>query len=196
MTTTVTNPPSPTPLQASPRQVHDWLRLGSAVLIDVREPDEHAREHIQPSRLLPLSSFDPAQAIAPVNHGQRLVLHCRSGKRSLDAANRAAQLAAANHVPIYSMTGGIEAWKQDALPVQTDASVSRISLMRQVQITAGAAILLGSILTWLLHPALIIIPAFFGAGLLFAGATGTCGLAALLSRMPWNRAPRSSCAPR
>jgi hypothetical protein len=29
--------------------------------------------------------------------------------------------------------------------------------------------------------------AFFGGGLTFVGATGTCGLALLLMKMPWNR---------
>jgi hypothetical protein len=36
-------------------------------------------------------------------------------------------------------------------------------------------------------PWFLVVPAFFGAGLVFAGATGTCGLAAVLARMPWNR---------
>jgi hypothetical protein len=31
------------------------------------------------------------------------------------------------------------------------------------------------------------VAAFFGAGLTFAGATGTCGLALMLMKMPWNR---------
>ncbi len=181
--------------QASPREVRAWLDAGSATLVDVREPDEHARERIPAARLVALSNFDPARALQHLKPGQSLVLHCRSGKRSLDAANRAAPLAAANNVPLYNMTGGIEAWKQDSLPVQTDTSVARISLMRQVQLVIGAGVVTGAALAWFVHPAFLAIPAFFGAGLIFAGATGTCGLAALLSRMPWNRASRASCAP-
>jgi hypothetical protein len=33
-----------------------------------------------------------------------------------------------------------------------------------------------------------VVPLFLGCGLLFAGVTGTCGMAILLARMPWNRA--------
>ncbi len=40
------------------------------------------------------------------------------------------------------------------------------------------------------HPAFLAVPAFVGAGLAFAGATGFCGLARLLAVMPWNR-PRT-----
>jgi hypothetical protein len=35
-------------------------------------------------------------------------------------------------------------------------------------------------------PWFLALAAFFGAGLTFAGATGTCGLALLLMRLPWN----------
>jgi hypothetical protein len=45
------------------------------------------------------------------------------------------------------------------------------------------------------HPALVAIPAFFGAGLTFAGATGTCALASVLGRMPWNRAAGAGPGP-
>jgi hypothetical protein len=47
-----------------------------------------------------------------------------------------------------------------------------------------------------LNPWFLIMPAFFGAGLLFAGISGTCGLASVLSAMPWNRfdGPNSSCS--
>jgi hypothetical protein len=32
-----------------------------------------------------------------------------------------------------------------------------------------------------------------GAGLVFAGLSGTCGLALVLEKMPWNAKPRGSC---
>lgn len=59
--------------------------------------------------------------------------------------------------------------------------------MRQVQITAGSIVLLGAILSATVHPAFIWLSAFIGAGLLFAGASGWCGMAKLLGLMPWNR---------
>jgi rhodanese-related sulfurtransferase len=37
-----------------------WLEAGEAVLVDVREPAEHAGEHIAGAQLLPLSRFDAA----------------------------------------------------------------------------------------------------------------------------------------
>lgn len=186
---------NPAPREASPKDVKEWLRADECVLIDVREPDEHARERIPGSKLLPLSRFDPQQAAALAKPGQKIVLHCRSGRRSSDACRMAASLAGAG-VPVINMTGGIEAWKAAALPVEVNTRVSGISVMRQVQLVIGVCVLAGSALAWFVDPRFIAIPAFFGAGLAFAGATGTCALATVIGWLPWNRAKAvgASCA--
>lgn len=177
--------------EATPAQVRGWLRSGEAVLIDVREPDEHAREHIAESMLLPLSCFDPAQALSKARPGQRVVLHCKSGRRSADACRMAASFAASG-LPVFTLAGGIEAWKKDNQPVEVNTKVSGISLMRQVQIVLGVSVLTGCALAWFVDPRLVAIPAFFGAGLTFAGASGTCALATLIGWMPWNKAGKSA----
>ena len=64
---------------------------------------------------------------------------------------------------------------------------SRSNLMRQVQITAGALVLAGVLLGAYVAPGWYGLSAFFGAGLVFAGVTGWCGMAKLLAVMPWNR---------
>lgn len=181
--------------EASPREVDGWLRAGEAVLIDVREPDEHAHEWIENSKLLPLSRFDARQAAADAKPGQRIVFHCRGGRRSKDAARLGASLADSGFV-VVSMAGGIDGWKKENFPVLMNPTVSGISVMRQVQLVIGLGVLSGSALAWFVHPAFVAVPAFFGAGLVFAGASGTCGLAAVIGMMPWNRLPRGagSCA--
>jgi hypothetical protein len=60
-------------------------------------------------------------------------------------------------------------------------------LERQVRIAAGSLVLIGAMLGWFVHPYWIGLSAFIGAGLVFAGITDTCGMAMLLSRMPWNQ---------
>jgi hypothetical protein len=54
---------------------------------------------------------------------------------------------------------------------------------------AGTMVLTGVILGAFVNPWFLALVAFFGAGLTFAGATGTCGLALVLFKMPWNRLP-------
>ena len=59
--------------------------------------------------------------------------------------------------------------------------------MRQVQIAAGSLVLLGLILSNTVAPAWILLTWFFGAGLVFAGISGFCGMARLLAVVPWNK---------
>jgi rhodanese-related sulfurtransferase len=169
-----------------PREVQKWLGSGEAILVDVREADEHARERIQGAQLAPLSTFNPSQVRAMVKPGQRVVMHCKSGRRASDAARMMAEFASAG-LAISSMTGGIEGWKAEKFPVVLNKTVSKISVMRQVQIVIGLGVLVGAALAWFVHPAFIAIPAFFGAGLTFAGVSGTCALASIIGKMPWNK---------
>jgi len=66
--------------------------------------------------------------------------------------------------------------------------------MRQVQITAGSLVVLGIVLAVLYSPWFMALSAFVGAGLVFAGVSGFCGMANLLAFMPWNR-PLKSAVP-
>ncbi len=152
-----------------------------AILIDVRETDEHAREHILGARLAPLSAIDAHDFDR--DHGKIAIFHCRSGMRT--QAN-AAKLLARGFARAFYLDGGLEGWKAAGLPAHNNARVP-LEIMRQVQIAAGALILLGVSLGTLANPAFYALSGFIGAGLLFAGATGWCGMAMALKAMPWNR---------
>lgn len=112
------------------------------------------------------------------------MFHCRSGMRT--AANAAQLAAAASGAPACILDGGIDAWRGVAHPTVTDRS-QPLEIMWQVQITAGALVLTGVLLGLFVAPGFFGLSAFVGAGLMFAGATGWCGMANLLRIMPWNR---------
>ena len=155
-----------------------------AVLVDVREADERVREHVPGTRhhaLSRLSTIDTAGAKA-------VIFHCRSGART--AAN-ASRLAGAAGCDAYVLEGGIDAWKKAGLPVATDTR-QPIEIMRQVQITAGSLVVVGVVLGFWIAPAFFGLSAFVGAGLVFAGVSGWCGMAKLLGLMPWNRAVKAA----
>jgi rhodanese-related sulfurtransferase len=180
MTTTASRPTSAAQLrEVDAATARRWLDSGEAVLIDVREPDENARERIEGSRLVPLTRFDPAAAVSD----KKVIMHCKGGGRSAEACRLA---LAAGH-PVCSLTGGIEAWKAAGLPVKTGGGGSAISVLRQMQLTVGTMVLAGTALGFWVSPWFFIVPAFFGSGLIFAGASGFCGMMVVLSKMPWNR---------
>lgn len=155
------------------------LIAAGARLVDIRGRDEHAREHIPGAINVPMVEMDRMDA------GDRpVVFHCRSGARTRANTDRLA--AAAGGAPCYVIEGGIDAWRRAGFDVTVDRR-QPLELMRQVQLVAGGLALLGAMLGFLVAPGFYALSAFVGAGLMVAGATGWCGMATLLRRMPWNR---------
>ena len=157
------------------------LNARRAVLIDIREADEFAREHIAGAAHAPLSGFE--QAPLSLTDGLDVIFTCRTGNRT---GVNSARLAARVPGQAFVLEGGLDAWKAQGLGVRTDRT-QPIELMRQVQMAAGGLILIGAALGLLVHPAFWGLAAFVGAGLFVAGATGFCGMARILAVMPWNR---------
>jgi rhodanese-related sulfurtransferase len=173
----------------TPDEAARLLREGGATLVDVREADEHARERIPGARNLPLSRLEEAELA--VHQGKPVLFHCRSGARTAGNADRLA--AKAGLCEAYVVEGGLDAWKRAGLPVAEDRR-QPIELMRQVQIAAGSMVVLGVLLGAFVTPGFYLLSGFVGAGLVFAGVTGTCGLARVLRMMPWNRRAASPAA--
>ena len=162
-----------------PERAAELVKAG-AVLIDVREPDAHARERIADAVPCPLSSLDRIDLPA----GTALLFHCRSGARTTANAARLARKAGARDW--YLLEGGLDAWRKNGLSVVVDRR-RPIEVQRQVHIAAGAVVFVGSALALLASPWFLVLPLFVGAGLTFAGVTGFCGMARLLMKAPWNR---------
>ncbi|WP_294239262.1 rhodanese family protein [uncultured Sphingomonas sp.] len=155
-----------------------------ARLIDIRGADEHARERIPGAVNVPLDRIGDLPC-----DGRPVVFHCKSGMRT--AASTAQLGAAAGDVSAYILGGGIEAWRQAGHPIVVDRS-QPLDIMRQVQMIAGALVLTGILLGLFVAPGFLGLSAFVGAGLMFAGVTGWCGMANLLRLMPWNRRAMAS----
>lgn len=180
--------------EVDPPTAQRMLQAGECILIDVREPDEHAAERIDGAKLVPLSRLKVEELARAATSSKTVVMHCKGGKRSADAC-RLAEPLTQRGIRLHSMAGGIEAWKRHGQPVTRGEVKTGISVMRQVQVTIGVLALSGSALAWFVHPAFVSIPAFLGAGLIFAGASGTCALATVMSKMPWNKSRASgSCS--
>jgi sulfur dioxygenase len=148
-------------------------------LLDVRSAVEFEGERIEGARLIPLDELDARLGEIP---GEvEVVVVCRTGVRATIAAETLARAGRRARV----LDGGMNAWRWARLPMREGRK--RLPIDRQVQLIAGLMVLTGVALGTLVHPWFLAIAAFFGAGLTFAGATGTCGLALLLLKLPWNR---------
>ena len=164
------------------------LITAGATLVDIRSPDEHARASIPGAQNRPLDTLGHigghigGQIEGQIEEPSAVVYHCRTGMRTGANADR---LAAAADCPAYLLEGGLDAWRTAGLPVAEDRKAP-MEIMRQVQITAGSLVVLGVVLGLTVQAAFLGLAAFVGAGLVFAGSTGWCGMARLLAMMPWN----------
>jgi rhodanese-related sulfurtransferase len=165
----------------TPTQVRDRLDAGTLVLVDIREADEFARMRIPGALSQPLSAWE--QAHLTIDPAADVVFTCRTGMRTGAACDR---LAARVNGDAYVLDGGLDAWRKAGLPVAEDRK-GPIELNRQVQITAGLLILAGVLLGTFVAAPWYGLAAFVGAGLTFAGISGTCAMARLLMLAPWNR---------
>ena len=165
-----------TPKTVSPTEARRMMAEG-AKLVDIRGTDEFARARAQGAENRPLDQIERIDCDGPI------VFMCRSGMRTGSNAQR---LAACHDGEAFLLEGGLEGWRKADLPVE-EARSQPIEIMRQVQIAAGSLVLLGVILGLTVAPGWFALSGFVGAGLVFAGTTGWCGMAYLLAIMPWNR---------
>jgi len=165
----------------SPHEAVRLMREG-AMLVDIREADEHARERIPGAHHVALSQLDAADLAA--HRGQTVIFHCRTGARTAGSGDRLA--AKAGDCEVLVVEGGLDAWRKAGLPTAVDRR-QPIELQRQMQIGAGGLAFVGTLLGLTVSPWLLAVPLLVGAGLLTAGITGYCGMSQLLQRAPWNR---------
>ncbi|TLQ47556.1 rhodanese-like domain-containing protein [Streptomyces marianii] len=165
-------------------------RLHELTVIDVRTPGEYAGGHLPGALNIPLDQIrralpDIRQAAA---RGDVLVV-CASGARSENAC----RTLAAHGVASATLSGGTAAWAAEGNELQRPEGASRAtwSMERQVRFTAGTLVLVGLLLGFLVHPAFLLVSAVIAGGLVFSALTDTCGMAAMLARLPHNR-PRSA----
>ena len=165
--------------------LNEWLISGEAELIDVRETGEHQSEYIDGSRNLPLSEVTLDEAHLSEHKGKKLAVHCLSGGRSAMACQKLVGDSAS--IDVWDLEGGINAWKNAGLKVIVSKKKG-LPLDRQLQLTIGMMVLVGTGLGYFVSLGWLALSALAGAGLTNAGLTGMCPLAKVIAKMPWNQA--------
>jgi sulfur-carrier protein adenylyltransferase/sulfurtransferase len=96
----------------TPIEIRDALATRSDVmLVDVREPGEHAIAHIDGATLIPLRNLP--QQLESLPRDREILLHCHHGMRSEMAGNF---LLSQGFLRVSHMVGGIDRWSDDVDP--------------------------------------------------------------------------------
>jgi sulfur-carrier protein adenylyltransferase/sulfurtransferase len=96
----------------TPQELAERVARGDDIdIVDVREPYEWMIARIPGARLVPLGEIE--DAMESFDPKQETVLYCRTGVRSLAAAER---LREAGIVRVLNLTGGIMRWREEVDP--------------------------------------------------------------------------------
>jgi SulP family sulfate permease len=109
-----------------PRRVEPWRRVAaeqaealiaerSALIVDLREPDEYEHGHLRDAFAMPLGLLFSKRPELP--RDRPLLLVCRSGRRSLRGLRLLLELG---YDDVYALKGGILSWKATDRPLEVD----------------------------------------------------------------------------
>src|SRR5437868_5343404 len=100
--------------ETTPREVKSMQDRGDKfVFIDCRLPNEYAITHIEGTKLIPLQQIAQHMAELTPHKDEKLVVHCRSGARSMQFTQILRQQGFKD---VKSMAGGILLWNKDVNP--------------------------------------------------------------------------------
>ncbi len=153
--------------EITPLEAAELLKAKKAKFIDIRECSEFEEIRIPGACLIPMKCISEKDFKGLGNEVG--IFYCRSGRRTRLLSDKISQ------VPLkekYLLKGGIIAWEKEGLPVLK--KVSKVpNIMRQTFILLGLLILTFLFLGLKVSPTFIWGAVFIGAGLVFAGLSGT-----------------------
>lgn len=98
----------------TPAQLTALINREDALLIDLSAAADFEKGHIAGARHVAISQFDPENKLLAKARELPVVVTCRSGTTSADAAKR---LVKAGFRSVSWLDGGIAAWQQAELPL-------------------------------------------------------------------------------
>ncbi len=95
------------------KEAPGWIETHEPLIVDVREPNEYERAHIQAAVSVPQA--DLASRLQELPRDRDLLVVCAGGVRSLRASN---YLLSLGYKSVTSLNGGTDAWLRAGLPAR------------------------------------------------------------------------------
>lgn len=87
----------------------------NTVVLDVREPNEFMKSHIENAVNIPLGKLEEQLGKLEKHKKHPIIVTCQSGARSVPACKT---LTKSGFDVVFNMLGGMQAWEDDKLPVK------------------------------------------------------------------------------
>ncbi len=107
--------------EITPQEAFEELQSSDAFLLDTREPYEYSESRIEGSKLIPPAMVADEIEGAVADKSRRVIIHCRSGVRSLTAAETLTEMG---YEDVVSVAGGIIEWEAQGLPIASDSGLN------------------------------------------------------------------------
>ena len=123
----------------SPKEFQTLLRQGTYQLLDVRTAEEFKGGFIKGALQADwLKSKEFADRTSHLDKAKPVYIYCASGVRSADAA----KLLRKKGYQVTEMSGGLNAWKKQSLPLEQQAPVSQMSAAAYEELIHSADVVL------------------------------------------------------
>ncbi len=99
----------------SPLMAVTKMNSTDMVVVDVREPHEYVKGHIKDAINIPLGKFDEQLSTLEPYKDKDILIVCQTGTRSAPACK---SLIKAGFTKVYNLTGGMQSWEDNKLPIQ------------------------------------------------------------------------------
>jgi len=92
-----------------------WIDSNLVAVVDVRPREAFIEGHIEGATNIPLTEVTLDKVLPLAEGGKKLVMNCFIGKSSMTACEK---VLIEDDIEIWSLEGGIEAWKKAGLPLE------------------------------------------------------------------------------
>ncbi len=161
-----------------PKIVKQKISDNTTLLIDIRSNNEYLSEHIDGA-----ININPDDIKNYNYKDKNVIFYCLSGVRTQRLKEKLITLPSQKS---FIMKDGINGWKIAGYTTVKNHKY-HMTIMQQVQVTISLLLFISLLLSYTISPWFSLIILCIATGLMVAGITGFCGMAAFLSKMPWNR---------
>lgn len=91
------------------------MNSDQTIILDIREPAEFVKSHIENAINIPLDKFEEKISSIEKHKNQPIIVICQTGGRSVTGCKN---LVKAGFSEIYNMNGGMQSWEDHKLPIK------------------------------------------------------------------------------
>lgn len=96
------------------------MNSDDVVVLDVREPNEFIKSHIENAINIPLGKVDEQLSTLEKHKPHPILVTCQTGARSVAACKT---LTKAGFEHVFNMTGGMQSWEDNKLPIKISSKL-------------------------------------------------------------------------